>query len=218
MTEKKIINLTVDGKDIEAMEGESLLQVCLDNNIYIPNLCHIKDREIPSASCRLCFVEIEGNENPLPSCTQRIRNGMIVKTDTPSVRRLQAAALRLLLSVHNVDCSNCQANKKCELQKLSGFLNIGLKSQGLEKALKKMDIDGTHPLMNYYPNRCVLCGKCVYLCKEKHNKPFLTFARRGLDTVISFFSEEDISKIPCEGCFACIEICPVSAIVLKQKA
>ena len=217
MTYKKKIKLIVDGREIEGFEGDSLLQVCLDNDIYIPNLCHIKERENPSASCRLCFVEIEGKDQPLPSCTQKVRAGMVVKTDTEAVRRLQSSALRLLLSVHNVDCANCPANKKCELQKLARFLRVPLKSQGMDKRFKEIDTNNTHPLMNYYPDRCVLCGKCVYICKEKNDKPILTFAKRGLETVISFYGEDNMSYAPCEGCQACIKVCPVGAIVLKSS-
>ncbi|MFC1535154.1 2Fe-2S iron-sulfur cluster-binding protein [Thermodesulfobacteriota bacterium] len=210
-----MIKLTVDNRDIEVREGETLLQACLDNGIYIPNLCHIKDLKKPSASCRLCFVEIEGEDKPLTSCTVQVRDGMVVKTDTQPVIQLQRTALRLLLSVHHVDCGHCPANKRCELQRLAKILKVGLKTKHLGKHLKETEIDETHPCMNYYPNRCVLCGKCVYMCKEKQDEPLLTFARRGMDTVISFYGENDISTIPCEKCQACVDICPVSAITLK---
>ena len=124
--------LRVDNREIEAREGISLLEACLDSGIYIPNLCHIHGAENPSASCRLCFVEIEGEDKPIPSCTVKARDGIIVKTDTPSVRRLQRTAFKLLMSVHRVDCGHCPANKKCELQRIAKFLKVGLKSKYLE--------------------------------------------------------------------------------------
>jgi len=213
-----MIKITVDNREIETREGENLLQTCLDNGIYIPNLCYIKGQKRPSASCRLCFVEIEGEDAPLPSCTISVQPGMIVKTNTPSVRQLQRTALRLLLSTHHIDCRHCPANKKCELQRLAKRLNVGLKSKDLDIHLKEPEIDETHPYLNYYPNRCVLCGKCVYICKCNHDKPMLTFAKRGLDTVITFYSEESVSSQPCEGCLACVKVCPVAAITLKKAA
>jgi len=210
-----MIKLKVDGKEIEASEETSLLQACLDNEIYIPSLCHIKGMKDTPASCRLCFVELEGEDRPVTSCTIKIRDGMVVRTDSPSVRQLQRTALQLLLSVHNVDCGHCPANKRCALQDMARFLKVGLKPKHLDIRLKEIEIDESHPCIYYYPNRCVLCGRCVHVCKERHARPFLTFAKRGLDTVISFYGENDISDIPCKDCLACIEVCPVSAVILK---
>ena len=217
MPDNKAIRLKVDDREIEAKEGENLLHVCLENDIYIPNLCHIKGMKRPSASCRLCFVEIQGEDKPLPSCTLDVRDEMAVKTGTKSVRRLQHTALRLLLSAHHVDCGNCPANKRCELQNLAKLLKVGLKPGQLDKYLKKTEVDESHPCITYYPNRCVLCGKCVYVCKEKHGQPMMSFAKRGFDTVISFYGEQDSSTLPCEKCCACVEICPVDALSLADE-
>lgn len=211
-----MVKLLVDDREIQAEEGTVLLQACLDNEIYIPNLCYLEGVENPSTSCRMCFVEIEGEEKPVTSCTVRVREGMVVRTDSPSVRRLQRSALQLLLSVHDVDCGRCPANKNCELQRMAQFLKIGLKPKRLEQFLKETEPDDEHPCMVYYPNRCVLCGKCIHICKREQGQTLLTFARRGFDTVISFYGDRDISSLPCEKCLACIEICPVSAITLKD--
>jgi len=203
------IKITVDDNEIEAVEGANLLQTCLDNNIYIPNLCYLEDMESPPVSCRLCFVELEGAKNPVSSCTVKIKEGMVVRTDTEKVRKLQQAAFKLLLSTHLVECRNCPANKKCEIQKLAGFLKVGLKNEDFEKKLKEIDVDKTHPLIHYYPNKCVLCGRCVYIC-EKMGHSILSFANRGLDTVISLYGQEE--NLSCEACQACIEVCPVKAL------
>ncbi len=210
-----MIKITVDNKEIEATEGENLLQTCLNNGIYIPNLCYINGQRSPSASCRLCFVEIEGEERPVPSCTINVRDGMVVRTDTPPVRRLQRSALRLILSTHHIDCGHCPANKRCELQRSAKKLNVRLKSDEQFRHLKEVEVDDTHPFFNYYPNRCVLCGKCVYVCQKNHDKPLLTFAKRGLDTVITFYRDEGIFDLPCKECLACVEACPVCAITMK---
>lgn len=204
------IKIIVDNTEIEAAEGDNLLKTCLDNDIYIPNLCYLKDMETPSVSCRLCFVELKEVKNPVSSCTVKIKEGMVVRTDTEKVRVIQQAAFKLLLSTHRVDCRNCPANKICEIQKLAGFLKVGLKSEEYEKKLKDNDIDKTHPLIHYYPNRCVLCGRCVYVC-EKKDHSVLSFANRGLDTVISLYGQEE--NLSCGSCKACIEVCPVKALL-----
>jgi NADH dehydrogenase/NADH:ubiquinone oxidoreductase subunit G len=208
--------LWVDGKEIETKQGTTLLQACLDKDIYIPNLCFLESMEDPSASCRMCFVEIEGEKQPMTSCTVKVKDDMVVKTDTPAVRQLQRTALRLLLSVHHVDCKHCPANKKCELQRIAKFLKVGLKPKGLERYLKETEIDRNHPFLNHYPNRCVLCGKCVHICRREHGQSALTFAKRGFDTVISAYGQGEASSLNCEKCDVCVKICPVGALTLKD--
>jgi NADH dehydrogenase/NADH:ubiquinone oxidoreductase subunit G len=212
-----MVRFFVDNKEIQAEEGTTLLKACLDKGIYIPNLCYLEEKSKPFASCRMCFVEIEGEDTPTASCTIKVREGMAVKTDTPSVRRLQRVAFQLLLSVHDVDCTHCPANKRCELQRIGKFLKIGLKPKHLKQFLKEPKIDRANSFLDYYPNRCVLCGKCIYVCQKQQGQPYLTFAKRGFDTVISSYREKDPSKLPCEKCMACVDICPVSAIILKDS-
>ena len=211
-----MLKIRVDGKEIETKQGTTLLQACLDNDIYIPNLCFLESMEDPSASCRMCFVEIEGEKQPITSCTVNVKDDMVVKTDTPAVRQLQRTALRLLLSVHHVDCKHCPANKKCELQRIAKFLKVGLKPKGLERYLQETEIDRNHPFINHYPNRCVLCGKCVHICRRQHGQSVWTFAQRGFDTVISAYGEAGASSLTCEKCDACVKICPVGALTLKD--
>lgn len=212
-----MVKLTVDGREIEARDGMTLLQACLDNGIYIPNLCYLKEMEDPSSSCRLCFVEIEGYRQPITSCRVRVREGMVVKTDTDRVRRLQRTAFELLLSIHHVDCKNCPANRRCELQRIAKHLHFGLKLKRLEKLERDLRIEEDHPCLQYVPDRCVLCGRCVFVCKKKNGQPMISFARRGFDTVISFFGEEAKALGTCEQCYACVEVCPVAALLPRKN-
>jgi NADH dehydrogenase/NADH:ubiquinone oxidoreductase subunit G len=211
-----MIKIVVDDKELEIPEGAVLLEACLRNGIYVPNLCYLEGMEHPDASCRLCFVEIEGK--PVPSCTVRVTGPLVVKTDTPTVRNLQRSALRLLLSVHDVDCAHCPANKKCALQNMAKFLGMSLKPKGLERYLKEPRIVQDHPVIDYYPNRCVLCGRCVRLCRTKEGRPRMNFAKRGFDTLISFFGVNKESMPTCEDCRNCVDVCPVGAISLRTTA
>ena len=212
-----MVKLLVDDKEIEAEKGTILLKACLDNDIYIPNFCYVDDMKRCTASCRMCFVEVEGKKIPVTACAVKVTDKMSVRTDTPAVRRLQRSAFRLLLSTHDVDCLNCQANKKCELQKIAKFLKIALKQKAFGKILKSPAVDESHPQLNFFCNRCVLCGKCIYVCKKQNQKAMLTFAKRGFDTVIGFYDSGSLSEISCGSCNSCVEICPVGAISLKES-
>jgi bidirectional [NiFe] hydrogenase diaphorase subunit len=125
-------------------------------------------------------------------------------------------ALQLLLSVHDVDCKNCPANRNCALQEMAKFLKVALKSKSFGRLLKETRIDERHPFLEYYPNRCVLCGKCVYVCRQHQNRVGLTFAKRGIDTVVSFYGRPHTEPPPCDSCQACVEVCPVAALVAKS--
>ena len=213
-----MVKLLVDGREIEAQEGTVLLQACLGKGIYIPNLCFLEDMVSPPASCRLCFVQIEGREDPVPSCAVKVTEPMVVKTDTPAVRSLQRSAFRLLMSVHEIACRPCPANKRCELQRIARFLGVGVKPKGLERVLKEVSIVQDHPVLDYHPNRCVLCGRCIHVCRTRHSQPLMTFAKRGFDTVVSFYGHGDSSTQSCRDCLACVDVCPVAAITLRQSS
>jgi bidirectional [NiFe] hydrogenase diaphorase subunit len=210
-----MVHLTVDEKRIEAEKGANLLQVCIENGIYIPNLCYLRELPEPHASCRLCFVALEGAPGPVPACTLAAEDGMEVRTDTADVRALQKAALRLLLSVHRVECARCPANRRCELQRIARFLKVGLKSSGLEQRFKEPEVVQEHPSIDHYPNRCVLCARCVRICLSEKGLPMMTLARRGFGTVISFFGRDNREE-SCDSCRACVKTCPVGALIPRE--
>lgn len=232
--DKNNISIVVDGRSIAVRPGTILLEACLDNDIYIPNLCHIEGADHPAASCRLCFVEIGGQTQPVAACTVRINAPMTVNTDTQGVRRLQRSAFNLLLSVHDVACKTCPANRQCALQDIARFLKVGLKTKGVPQRLKPQECIDTHPTIDYWPNRCVLCGQCINACQNTQGQPLMTFAGRGFDTMISFYASPDkspdtssgtspntspdtsLGDFTCTHCTACIEVCPVGALTPKE--
>jgi bidirectional [NiFe] hydrogenase diaphorase subunit len=212
-----MIKLSVDGREIWVEEGLTVLEACLKSGIFVPNLCFLQgDAKHPQASCRLCFVEIQGVKQPVTSCTVTVREGMCVSTGTPAVRALQRSALRLLLSMHRVACARCPANRKCALQQMAGFLHIGLKVAPLPE-LDGLKVDESHPVFDYHPYRCVLCGKCVLACEKMNDRPILTFAERGLRTRVVSMAGPHPSATPCEACRACVAVCPVAALTPKAN-
>ncbi|RLC93200.1 MAG: ferredoxin [Chloroflexi bacterium] len=212
----EVVRLTIDGKEIKARRGEKILWAALDNDIYIPNLCAIREAEVPFGGCRLCFVEVEGKHSPVTACSQTVEEGMVVHTSTPQVDRLRRTAFELLLSHHDLDCRNCAKSGNCELQKIARHLGLKLKLQRFRPIPRSLPIDSSHPLFVYDPNKCVLCGKCVWVCQQKGSGN-IDFAYRGLDTVVSTFAGVPMADSACNSCLECVDICPVGALVRKNS-
>jgi len=211
------VSLTIDGKKIRARKGEKVLWAALDNGIYIPNLCAIHEASVPFAGCRLCFVEIEGRNGPVTACTETVEEGMTVNTQGPEAQRLARTALELLLASHPVDCAHCPANRACELQKSAAHLRVKLKPKRFRKIERELPIDSSSPVFTYDPNKCVLCGKCVWVCRERLGIGVLGFAQRGFKRVVTTFDNRPIAESNCEGCGDCAAVCPVGAMVLKDE-
>ena len=133
----KNISLTIDDQKISCSDGKTLLWAALENGIYIPNLCAIQGKTQPSASCRLCFVEVEGEKEPVVACTEPVKEGMVVHTRGKNALRLARTSAELILASHPVDCGHCQKNRSCELQKIAKHLGIKLINKTISKARKK---------------------------------------------------------------------------------
>lgn len=213
----KMISITIDGKEINAEEGRVLLWVALENDIFIPNLCAIKEKARPSASCRLCFVEIEGHPRPVTSCTQPVADGMVVKTRTPEVDRLVTTAFELLLSDHRLGCSKCPKNKACALQRIAKERKLKLKPKRLNKFVKDYPIDDSLDLFVLDRNRCVLCGRCVWADHHIAKVGAIGFSQRGIKRKVSTFGDKLLSDSPCIQCGECVKVCPVGALSFKEN-
>jgi len=211
----KTVSLTIDDQKIRALDGEKLLWAALDNGIYIPNLCAIRERSEPFAACRLCFVEIEGTDNPATACTTPVGEGMVVNTRGAKAVRLARTALELLLASHPVDCAHCPKSGSCEIQKVAKHLGVKLNTKRFRKILPELPIDSSSPLFIYDPNKCVLCGRCVWVCQKKLGKGTIGFAHRGFHRMVTTFGDEPMGKSRCQDCSECVAVCPVGALVFK---
>jgi len=209
------VTLTINGQKITAPAGEKVLWAALENGIYIPNLCAIKDKPKPNASCRVCWVEAAGKEKPVTACTEGVYDGMVVNTRGEKARRLAKAGFELLMASHALDCAHCKANGACELQKIAKELGCSLKPRGLRLLLRNLPIDDSNPIFVYDPNKCILCGRCVWECKKQKGKAVLGFAHRGFERRLTTFGDEPIGKDRCLDCAECVKVCPTGALALK---
>ncbi|MGQ9858302.1 MAG: 2Fe-2S iron-sulfur cluster-binding protein [Thermodesulfobacteriota bacterium] len=197
----------IDGIPIRALPGETVLEVASRSGIWIPHLCPGSHGHEPLAACRLCFVEVEGKPRPVTSCTEKVVQGMSLRTDTEAVRRLQRSALALVLSAHRLDCGRCFANGHCALQELGKRLGVKLKVRGLRDLSLPSTLDRTLGTVIYDRSKCVLCGGCVSWAKANGSGVF-QFAARGLQTRIALFSNGTDPSV-LESCW---EVCPVGAL------
>lgn len=209
------VSLTINGKQIQTEKGKKILWAALDNDIFIPHLCAIEERPLPFGACRLCFVEIEGRDEPVTSCSEEVSDGMVVHTKTEPVLRLVQMGFEMIMSRHPIICKDCPANKNCALQEIAQKMGFKLKPKRLSQLLPDLPIDNSHPSFTYNPNLCVLCGQCVYICNEILKEEVFDFNFRGFMTRMATFQDRPLADYECNHCLKCVEACPVGALSKK---
>jgi len=152
---------------------------------------------------------------PVTACTTPVAEGMVVNTKGPKAVRLARTALELLLASCPLDCAHCPKSGSCELQRIAKHLGVKLKTKRFRRILPELPIDYSSPLYIYDPNKCVLCGRCVWVCQEKLGKGSIGFAHRGFRRMVTTFGDEPMGGFSCQDCSECVAVCPVGALVFK---
>jgi formate dehydrogenase major subunit/NADH-quinone oxidoreductase subunit G len=141
---------------------------------------------------------------------------MVVNTRGKNALRIARTAAELIFASHPVDCGHCLKNRSCELQKIAKHLGIKLKTKRFRKIERNLPVDESSPLFIYDPNKCVLCGKCVWVCQEKLGIGAIGFTRRGFKRMVSTFQDKPIGESGCDQCAECVKVCPVGSLVFKN--
>ena len=202
--------LTIDGKELSAEEGETILDAATDAGIKIPTLCHLKG-VYEMGACRLCLVEVAGVAKLLPACATKVSEGMVVATDSERLRKYRRMTLELLFAERNHVCAVCVANTHCELQDLAW--SQGMDHVRYDYLFPKWPVDNTHPLFGMDHNRCILCSRCVRVCWHIEGAGTLNVSGRGANArIISDLAQPWGASTTCTQCGKCVMSCPTGAL------
>ena len=240
----RMVTLTIDGFEVAAPEGTSVMRAAALAGIKVPKLC-ATDSVAAFGSCRLCVVEIEGRRGTPASCTTPVAEGMVVHTQSDSARRIRRGVMELYISDHPLDCLTCSANGDCELQDMAGMVGLrdvryqtgpnhydpsgkgGLAQGDARARLPQADPgnplyipkDDSNPYFSYDPQKCIVCSRCVRACEEVQGTFALTIQGRGFDSRVSAgMAGDDFLSSDCVSCGACVQACPTATLQEKSIA
>jgi len=237
-----MVSITVDGKVLDAPAGAPLVEVLKNNGFYVSSLCYV-DGHKPYAGCRSCLVRIEGPPALQLSCTAIVQENMVVHTDTDEVREARKSVVSIILANHSDRCLTCHRrehchpgdvclrddvvthrcltcskNYRCELQATCEMVG----SSGYEPWVgeerswyqtQHPPADRANPFMEFDPQMCILCTRCVRACDEKRHTGAISLSGRGWDTMIAFGAGGAIHESNCDFSGACIDVCPTATLM-----
>ena len=207
--EKKSATVTIDGKQVTVAAGTTILDAAAELGIKIPTLCWLK-KVSTTGACRICVVEVEGVERPMTACNTPVKDGINVTTSTPALEAIRKKTLELMLVNHPLDCPVCDAAGECDLQDSCYGLQVNRNNFGAE--LERLPIRYDWKLLESDPNRCILCEKCVKVCREIVGREAIEIVDRGDRTIIDTISREPLD---CDFCGNCINACPTGTLISK---
>lgn len=204
-----MVTLTIDGKEIQVPKGTTILDAAAELGITIPTLCWLK-KVSTTGACRICIVDIEGVDRPMTACNTPVKEGICVTTSTPALEQTRKKTLELMLVNHPLDCPVCDAGGECNLQDSCYSLKVDKNSYGA--ALERLPIRYDWRLLESDPNRCILCEKCVKVCREVVGREAIEVVDRGDNTIIDTMTRQPLD---CDFCGNCIGACPTGTLISK---
>jgi NADH dehydrogenase/NADH:ubiquinone oxidoreductase subunit G len=207
------ITVTIDGKDVQVTEGMNIIDASEVAGIHIPNLCYLKGMKGIGA-CRLCLVEVEGLKAPVIACNTKVKEGMVIRTKTDKIQEIRKFVIDLLLSMHPLDCMTCTKAGVCNLQQYA--YDFGLKESSFRRKMAGYPTDEANPFIKRDPEYCVLCGRCVRVCKEQGTN-VLEFMGRGIESRVITAGDRPLQESSCTFCGSCVDACPVNALLESDR-
>ena len=209
-----MVSICIDGKQMEVNEDLTILEAAQQADIRIPTLCYLKDvNEI--GACKMCVVEVEGNNHLVTSCNTKVKDGMVVNTKSDRVVSSRKQVLNMLLANHEVRCFSCSKSGDCRLQDLSN--EYGITESAYKGSAAKYEAKKENPFLTYYPELCINCQRCVSTCNKVTGNGTLHNSKIGTRTLIDAPFGPDWKETTCESCGNCASVCPTGALVVKNR-
>jgi NADP-reducing hydrogenase subunit HndD len=209
------ITATIDGRQVKAKEGMTILEAAKASGIDIPTLCYHQDLT-PLGACRICVVEVEGSRTLVGSCHTPITGGMVIHTHSPKVLAARKMIVELLLASHCGSCFMCDKANICELRKIAADLEVGLPRFQMRKNF--YPLEDISPYIVRDLTKCIMCRRCVRACREIAGHNVFAVAYRGHDAKVVVDCDQPIDKEVCRDCDVCISVCPTGALGRPREA
>jgi [NiFe] hydrogenase diaphorase moiety small subunit len=201
----------LDGKEITAQPGQTIMQAADAAGVYIPRLC-AHGELTPHGSCRVCTVKVNGR--PQAACTQPALPNMQVDIDTPELRNVRRSLVEMLFVEGNHFCPFCEKSGNCELQAVA--YRLGVDAPRYPYLFPQREVDATHPDVMIDHNRCILCGRCARASQELDGKHVFDFVGRGPHKKVAVNAEAGLSGTQLELADKAVSVCPVGSILPKR--
>ena len=233
------ITIAIDGVEIQTEPGKMVLEAAIDAGIYVPYLCYHPGMK-PFAACRMCVVSVEGGRGYPAACTLPVTDGMRIRSESPDVHELRRSVMQMLiaehpngcLTCHRVDicgpsdvclrhvsvndrCVTCPKNERCEFKDTVRYLGMELESP-LNYKYKQIPLEVSDPFYDRDYNLCIACGRCVRACEEIRGDDAICFTERSGKALVGTSFGTSLLESGCEFCGACIDVCPVGALVERD--
>ena len=205
-------DIKINGKKYTVPDGSTILEACKTVGIHIPTLCYLENVS-ETGACGVCIVEAKGAKTLLRSCVTKVRDGMEIFTNTPTVREARKVNVELLLAHHNIECPMCVRNGNCELQDIAEKLNI--KTIPFEKIPSFYEKTASSPVVRD-PDKCIYCTRCISTCEDIQDVNAITIMNRGIRTHIGTPLNNLLVDTPCVSCGQCIMNCPTGALTERD--
>ncbi|GAB6138710.1 NADH-dependent [FeFe] hydrogenase, group A6 [Halanaerobaculum tunisiense] len=209
-----MVTVTVDEQEVEVEEGSKVLDAAKKLGIEIPTLCYLEGVNEPAA-CRVCVVDVEGETGLQPSCEYKVKDGLVVRTNTPEVLNARKTAVELLLSDHPFDCLTCEANQNCELQSIAD--RFGIREIPFQGEKNEYPVDDLSPALVREPSKCINCRRCIRVCDNIQEVHIYDVLERGFPAVAGPAFSDSLLDTPCIACGQCILVCPTGALHTKDN-